>query len=64
MIENKTATDTDLLALDEDTITDILSELDRMNTEINNILKKYIANTSAHLNKQKELQAVAPTATS
>ena len=59
MIENNTKTDAKLMALDEDKITDILSELDRMNTEINDILKKYIANTTAHLNKQKELQAVA-----
>ena len=30
-----------------------------MNTAINNLLKKYITNTTAHLNKQKELKAVA-----
>ena len=57
--EKKTDTDAKLLALDEDQIIDILSELDKMNTGINNLLKKYIANTSAHLDKQKELQTVA-----
>ena len=46
------------MALDEDQIIDILSELDRMNTGVNNLLKKYITNASDHLDKQKELQTV------
>ena len=57
--EKKTDTGTKLLALDEDQIIVILSELDQMNTGINNLLKKYITNTSARLDKTKELQAVA-----
>ena len=59
MIENKTDTDAKLLALDEDQIIVILSELDKMNTGINKLLKTYITNASAHLDKIKELQAVA-----
>ena len=36
-----------------------ISELDKMNTGINKLLKTYITNASAHLDKIKELQAVA-----
>jgi hypothetical protein len=60
MIENKTATPTDLLALDEDEITDILSELGKMNNTVTKVLNAFFINASAHLDKQPELQKTAP----
>ena len=59
-IEKKTGTDTDLLALNEDEINDMLSELYRMNVEIDKIRKIIIDNSISYLDKQKELQASKP----
>ena len=45
--------------MDEDRINDILKNLYDYNADIDDIRKVVIANMSAHLDKQKELQAVA-----
>ena len=58
-IEKKTATDADLLAMDEDKINVMLKSLYDYNAEVDDIRKVIIANMSAHLDKQTELQAVA-----
>ena len=58
-IDKKTATDADLLAMDEDRINDILKNLYDYNADIDDIRKVVIANMSAHLDAQKELQVVA-----
>ena len=60
VIETKTATNVDLLALDEDEITDILSELNKLNDTINKVLNVFITNSNAHLDKQPELKKTAP----
>jgi hypothetical protein len=58
-IKNDTATEADLLKLDETDITDILDELYKMNTDINETRKVMINDLSTILEKYPELQAVA-----